>query len=75
MKNSSFILIVLLKLLHASNEGVDAFDSLGIVAAGAESSDAAVTLDANHTTLGSEVEEWLLQFLVLVVHNEADVHE
>ena len=34
-----------------------------------------VTLDTYHATLCSEVEEWLLQLLVLIVHHEADVHQ
>ena len=63
------------ELLHASYESLATFDGLGIVAAGAETTDAAVTLNANHTLRGSEVEEVLLQLLILVSHDEADVHQ
>ena len=64
-----------LELLHAGNEGVDAFDGLGVVAAGAEAADRAVTLDADHSLRDGEVEEVFLKFLVLVGHHEADVHQ
>ena len=34
-----------------------------------------MALNANHTTLGSKLEEWLFEIFVFVVHDEADVHQ
>ena len=67
--------MICLKFLHASNEGVAAFDGLGVVAACAETADRTMTLDTNHSLADGEVEEFLLQLLVLVGHHEADVHQ
>ena len=68
-------LVIGLELLHASYQGIAALDGLGIVARSAETTNRAVTLHANHTLRGSEVEEVLLQFLILVGHDEAEVHD
>ena len=64
-----------LKFLHAGDEGVAAFDGLGVVARSAEATNGAVTLHANHSLRDGEVEELLLQLLVLVGHYEAEVHQ
>lgn len=64
-----------LEVLHGLNHGVDTLDSLSVVATCTETTYASVTLDADHTTLCSEIEEVLLQLFVLVVHHEADVHQ
>ena len=68
-------LVLCLKFLHACYESVAAFDGLGVVARSAETTNRTVTLHANHTLRGCEVEEVLLQLLVLVSHDEADVHQ
>ena len=67
--------MTILELLHASDEGVAAFDGLGVVARSAETTNTAMTLHANHTLADCEVEEVLLQLLVLVGHHEAEVHQ
>ena len=64
-----------LKFFHAGDEGVAAFDGLGVVARSAEAADRTVTLHADHTLRDSEVEEFLLQLLVLRSHDEAEVHQ
>ena len=64
-----------LKFLHAGDEGVAAFDGLGVVARSAEAANRTVTLHANHSLRDSEVKEFLLQLLVLVSHHEAEVHQ
>ena len=40
--------MTILELLHASYEGVAAFDGLGVVARSAETTNTAVTLNTNH---------------------------
>ena len=67
--------MVSLELFHAGNEGIAAFDGLGVVARCTEAAYRAVTLHADHALRGGEVEEILLQLLVLVGHHEADVHQ
>ena len=63
------------EFLHASYEGVAAFDGLGVVARGAETANRAVTLHTNHTLRYCEVKEVLLEFLILRSHYEAEVHQ
>ena len=67
--------MITLEFLHAGNEGVAAFDGLGVVAAGAEAADRAVTLHTDHTLRYGEVKELLLQLLIFIGHHEAEVHQ
>ena len=56
------------KILHGLDECLNTLHGLCIVAAGTETTYRTVTLDTNHATLCSEIKEWLLQLLVLIVH-------
>ena len=67
--------MISLKLFHALHKGIHAFHGLRVVATCAEATYRAVSLDAYHALRHYEVEEWLLQVLVLVVHHETDVHQ
>ena len=67
--------MICFEFLHAGDEGVAAFDSLGVVARSAETTNRTVPLHTNHTLRHCEVEEVLLQLLILVGHHEAEVHQ
>ena len=67
--------MISLEFLHASYEGITAFDGLGVVARSTETTNTAVTLNTNHTLRYCEVEEVLLKLFVLISHNEAEVHQ
>ena len=69
------VLVLSLKLFHAGDEGVAAFDGLGVVARSTEAADRTVTLHADHALRDGEVEEVLLQLFVLGSHDEAEVHQ
>ena len=67
--------ILSLKFLHALHESLHTLNGLGIVAAGAESANGAVALDAHHALCCGKLEERFLEILILLVHHEADVHQ
>ena len=67
--------MISLEFLHACYESVATFDGLGVVARSAETTHRAVSLNTNHSLADGKVEEVFLQFLVLVGHYEADVHD
>ena len=53
------------KFLHALHESLNAFYRHCVVARSAETTYVAVTLHANHTLAGSELQELVLEVLIL----------
>ena len=73
-QNSKFSMLCF-KLFHAVNQRLHALKRLSVVAAGTEAANRAVALDADHTLGCGKLEERLLKLSILVVHDEADVHD
>ena len=63
-----------LKLLHAGHESLAAFDGHGVVAACTEAAYVAMSLHAYHALACGEGHEFVLQFLILGLEDEGDVH-
>ena len=62
------------KLLNAVYQSLYAFYVHSVVAAGTESAYETVTLDADHTLGGSELEELVEEVFVTLLEYEADIH-
>ena len=60
--------------VYAIHECLYALKIHRIVAGSTETAYQTVTLDTNHATLGSELEEVVLQVLILGLEDEADIH-
>ena len=68
------LLEFLLVIVDAINQCLHTFEVHCVVATCAETTHQTVSLDTYHATLGSELEEIVLQFLVLRFRYEADIH-
>jgi len=67
--------MLVLKLLHGVNKNLHALERKCIVERSTETTNTAVTLDANDALSAGKVDEVLLKLFVLGLHYEAHVHE
>ena len=67
--------MIVLKFLHGVNKNLHALERKCIVERSTETTNTAVTLDANDAFACCKFEEVLLKLFVLGLHYEANIHE